>query len=197
MNWKDGPVPGGMPPVSRTILTTGRALACCVLTVAVLLVASPSDLQSADSVDDGSATSAPVEQPIPYSHKTHVALGLQCRDCHRIADPGFAAGYPSEATCMACHAAVKIESPHIQKLATFSANGQPVPWNRVYRVPDFVWFSHASHVEDASVGCETCHGEVASRDVLFQEEPTTMASCMECHARHSAPNDCDFCHDPG
>ncbi len=153
--------------------------------------------QSASGPEAAPPDPVPVQQPLPYSHKTHLALGLQCRDCHEIADPGFAAGYPAEAKCMACHASIKTESPHIQQLAKFSADGDPVPWNRVYRVPDFVWFSHASHVEDASVECETCHGPVAQRDALFQEKPTTMAACMDCHARNNAPNDCDLCHDPG
>ena len=153
--------------------------------------------QSDGGPEPARSAPVPVEQPLPYSHKTHVALGLQCRDCHEIADPGFAAGYPAEAKCMACHAAIKTDSPHIQQLAKYSEEGSPVPWNRIYRVPDYVWFSHASHVDDASVACETCHGPVAQRDALFQEKPTTMAACMDCHARNNAPNDCDLCHDPG
>lgn len=139
----------------------------------------------------------PVEQPLPFSHKAHVALGVQCTDCHAIADPGFAAGYPSEQTCMACHAAIATESPHIQKLAEFSKTKTPVPWVKIYRVPDYVWFSHASHVEDASIACESCHGPVAEREVLFKEKKTSMLACMDCHAKYSAPNNCDLCHDPG
>lgn len=172
----------------------GLALAAALLACLPVRWAFP---QSGLLPGDAPAEPVPVEQPLPYSHKTHVALGLQCRDCHAIADPGFLAGYPAEATCMACHSAIKADSPHIQQLARHSAEGSPVPWKRVYRVPDFVWFSHASHVLDASVQCETCHGPVAEREVLFQEKPTTMAACMECHARNSAPNDCDLCHDPG
>ena len=152
---------------------------------------------SADVSEPSPEDPIPVEQPLPYSHKTHVALGLECRGCHQIADPGFAAGYPAESFCMGCHSAIKTDSPHIQLLTKLEAQGEPVPWKRIYRVPDFVWFSHASHVEDAAVDCETCHGPVARRDALFQEMPTTMASCMDCHARNNAPNDCDFCHDPG
>ena len=162
-----------------------------------LVLAPWSMSQTAEAPPEAQADPVPVEQPLPYSHKTHVALGLQCRDCHQIADPGFVAGYPAETTCMACHTAVKTDSPHIQLLAKLSAEGTPVPWNRVYRVPDYVWFSHASHVDDASFDCEVCHGPVAQRDALFQEKPTTMAACMDCHARNSAPNDCDLCHDPG
>ncbi len=160
---------------------------------AVAVALSP----AAESDSEGQPDPEPVKQPLPYSHKVHVALGMQCRDCHSISDPGFLAGYPAEATCMACHSAIKTDSPHIQLLASLASTGEPVPWKRVYRVPDYVWFSHASHVEDAGVECATCHGPVAQRDALFQEKPTTMASCMQCHAIHNAPNDCDLCHDPG
>jgi len=139
----------------------------------------------------------PPEQPIPYSHKTHLTLGLKCLDCHAIKEPGFAAGYPAEEKCMACHAAVKTDSPHIQKLAAFAKEGKSVPWEKIYRVPDYVWFAHASHHTDAGISCETCHGPVAERQVMFKEKPTSMTSCMSCHAQHGAPNDCDFCHDPG
>ncbi len=162
-----------------------------------LLVAPWSYSQLAVAPGGDEDVPTPVEQPLPFSHKTHVALGVQCRDCHAIPEPGFAASYPPETTCMACHTAIKTDSPHIQRLKQFRAEEKPVPWNRVYMVPDFVWFSHASHVEDASIACEACHGPVAQRDVLFQEKPTTMAACMECHARNNAPNDCDLCHDPG
>lgn len=180
-------------------MSTAKLLArICTPLLGLALAAVPSGYpQEPESPDGEQAAPVPVEQPLPYSHKTHVALGIQCRDCHAIADPGFAAGYPAEATCMACHASIKSDSPHIQLLAKLNSEGAAVPWKRIYRVPDFVWFSHASHVEDAGVECETCHGPVAQREVLFQEKPTTMAACMECHARNNAPNDCDLCHDPG
>ncbi|MBI1356991.1 MAG: hypothetical protein GC160_21845 [Acidobacteria bacterium] len=139
----------------------------------------------------------PVEQPIAYSHKTHVGtLGLKCSDCHQPDDEGFLMRYPDEQKCMACHAAIKTDSPEIQKLAAFAAKAEKVPWNQIYRVPDYVWFAHASHSE-AGVECAACHGDVAQNDVLFKAKPTNMVSCMECHAEHNAPNSCDFCHDPG
>ena len=182
------------PKVVRRPHASGILRGICLL---ALLVAPWSWSQTAEAPPADPPAPVPVEQPLPYSHKTHVALGLQCRDCHQIADPGFAAGYPAETTCMACHTTIKTDSPHIQLLAKLNSAGEPVPWNRVYRVPDFVWFSHASHVEDASIDCESCHGPVAQRDALFQEKPTTMSACMDCPARNSAPNDCDLCHDPG
>lgn len=138
----------------------------------------------------------PPEQPIPFSHKLHVGLGAKCLDCHTIKGTGFAAGYPPSATCMACHAAIKAESPAIQKLAESEKSQRPIEWVKVYKVPDYVWFSHRTHAVDAKVSCETCHGPVAEREAIFKEKPTSMVSCMDCHAQHEAPNDCDLCHNP-
>ncbi|MEZ5403061.1 MAG: cytochrome c3 family protein [Bryobacteraceae bacterium] len=136
----------------------------------------------------------PPEQPIAFNHKLHVSKGVACKNCHAIKDPGFQAGYPKEAVCMGCHAIIKTDSPQIQKLAEHAKAKTAVPWVKVYQVPEYVWFSHASHVEDAKFECATCHGPVAEREALFKEKPTNMHSCMSCHAQHKAPNGCDFCH---
>lgn len=136
----------------------------------------------------------PVKQPIAYSHKTHVALGMKCTNCHTMPGEGFLATYPKESMCMGCHSSIKKDSPEIAKLAAFAAKKEPVPWKRVYRVPDIVWFNHVVHVKEAKTECGTCHGDVAQREVLFQEKSTSMQSCMACHAEHGAPNGCDFCH---
>ena len=140
----------------------------------------------------------PPEQPIPYSHKLHVGkLGLKCAECHPGDRDGFMMEYPSERKCMGCHAAIKTDSPHVEKLAEFADAGKSVPWARIYRVPDYVWFAHASHTDDAGIACQACHGPVAEREKLFKEKATNMIACMDCHAEKDAPNDCDFCHDPG
>ena len=141
------------------------------------------------------ALPAQTPQPIPFSHRAHTALGVKCLDCHTIRKPGFAAGFPSEATCMGCHATVKTDSEAVKKLAVYSKDKKPVPWVRVYRVPDYVWFSHESHFKGAQIACENCHGTVGERDVLTKEKPTSMASCMECHAARKAPVECNFCHE--
>lgn len=133
-------------------------------------------------------------QPIPFSHKQHTAQGIQCAGCHPIRDPGFQAGYPKESACMGCHASIKKDSPAIRKLADFAKSKQPVPWVKVYKVPDYVWFSHAAHAQDAKIACTECHGPVADRDVLAKERPTNMLSCMQCHAKRNVSNGCDFCH---
>jgi hypothetical protein len=138
---------------------------------------------------------APV-QPIPFSHKLHVSNGLQCKDCHTMPDPGDMETYPATSKCMACHTTIKKESPAIQKLAEFSKKGEDIPWKRIYRVPDYVSFSHKVHVESAKANCDTCHGPVKERDVMRKEKDTSMAACLECHKAHEASVACDLCHDP-
>jgi hypothetical protein len=119
-------------------------------------------------------------------------MGMKCTNCHTMPGDGFAATFPKETMCMGCHTTVKKESPEIQKLAAFAAKKEPVPWVRIYRVPDIVWFNHALHTKKND--CATCHGEVAQRPVLFQEKSTSMNTCMACHAEAGAPNGCDVCH---
>lgn len=177
------------------------SLARTFAAIAVLALSGPFGLSG--QTPQGSPAAAaeklplpPPEQPIPFNHKLHVGLGAQCRDCHAIKKPGFLAGYPAAATCMACHAAVKTDSPEIQKLAEAEKAQKPIEWVKVYKVPDFVWFSHQTHAVDAAVACETCHGPIAQREAVFKEKPTSMVACMDCHAQHSAPNDCDLCHNP-
>ena len=139
-------------------------------------------------------TVAPV-QPIPYSHKQHIALGLVCKNCHENADPGEAMGIPAVAKCMACHRTVAKDKPSIEQLAGFAERNAPVPWVRVYQIPSYVFFSHRAHLESGAT-CGNCHGPVEERDVLRRETDISMGGCMSCHKEKKAPNDCNFCHEP-
>ena len=133
------------------------------------------------------------EQPLPYSHKTHLKMGLKCAECHTMPGTGEAATFPAESKCMQCHVSVKKESPHIQKLSEFAKKNEPVPWIRIYKLPEFVWFSHKAH---AKAECARCHGAVAERDVITKEKPIDMNTCMGCHDEHKASNECNLCHNP-
>jgi hypothetical protein len=135
------------------------------------------------------------EQPLPYSHKQHLAIGLKCAQCHPMPEPGDFATLPKTEICMGCHTTVKKESPHIAKLGQFHSEGKKIPWAPVYRVPDWVFFNHKKHVAVEAVTCETCHGPVRERDVLRREKDISMAGCMECHRVKGASNDCLFCHE--
>ena len=138
---------------------------------------------------------ASVTQPVPFSHKQHTA-NVACNVCHATAEKAERAGMPPVAQCMLCHENVKRESPHIQKLAQYQKNNKPVPWVRVYRIPDFVFFSHAKHTA-AKVECAACHGPVEQRDVLAKEVATDMKTCMDCHKSRGASLVCNLCHELG
>lgn len=139
------------------------------------------------------AAEAPI-QPIPYSHKQHLALGLTCRDCHTMPDPGEIMGIPDGTSCMNCHRSIKENSPAIQKLAALAREKRPVPWVRVYQIPSYVEFSHKVHLEAGAL-CETCHGPVAERDRLAREGDVSMTGCMNCHRANKASLSCTYCHE--
>lgn len=153
-----------------------------------LLVALPLLLFAADPP-------APPKQPVPYSHKQHIALGLQCKNCHTNPEPGEMMGIPAVKVCMGCHTSVKKDSPHIQTLAKHAGEKTEPPWVRVYRIPSYVFFSHKAHLATGAK-CEICHGPVATREVLWKETNISMGGCMECHRQNKASNDCAYCHEP-
>ncbi len=136
---------------------------------------------------------APV-QPLPFSHKVHVGMKLQCKMCHANPDPGESMGIAEASVCMQCHSSIKADSPSIQKLASFAAQNRNIPWVRVYRIPSYVDFSHKTHLASGAT-CETCHGHVEQRDALFRETNVSMGACLECHRQHKAPIDCTACHE--
>lgn len=137
----------------------------------------------------------PIPQPLPYSHKTHVGLGLECKTCHTNADPGESMGIPKVSTCMGCHKTTKTESPHIQELAKALGEKREIKWKRVYQIPSYVFFSHRQHTDGGGT-CADCHGDVKARDVLAREGDISMGGCMACHAKKKASNDCNTCHEP-
>ena len=164
-----------------------------------VLCATGSASGQAQNVYKGKQEKLPVEvapQPIPFNHKKHTAAGVFCLDCHSGAPDNERAGLPSVEQCMLCHAAIATEHADVKQLAGMQLRGETLAWVRVYRVPDFVFFSHASHVK-AGEACATCHGPVEERQVLAKEVSTSMIQCMNCHAARQMSTDCHLCHDLG
>ena len=135
------------------------------------------------------------KHPLPFSHKTHVSQGLTCVECHTMPAPGDYAEIVGSTKCMHCHLTIKTESPSIQKLTWFHNNGRQIPWEPIYLIPDYVFFSHAVHVKEVGAQCVDCHGPVGKRDILAKERDISMTACMDCHRVKGGSLQCDYCHD--
>lgn len=135
------------------------------------------------------------EQPIPYPHDKHIALGLACLDCHSRADTSDRATIPSIRKCLLCHEKVANDGPGVRTLLDFAAKGYEAPWRRVYGFDRLahVKFRHAPHVR-AGVTCESCHGDVAKMTVASKAVNHTMGTCLSCHREQRADQDCAACH---
>lgn len=143
-------------------------------------------------------------QPIAFPHTVHVTTaGLDCQFCHRTVSTDEAAGVPAVAQCLFCHDFTRIDgeqsdSPtakaEIAKLIGDLIEGpEPVNWARVHRLPDHVQFVHAPHIQQG-FSCSTCHGDIASMEVVEQVRNLKMRDCVDCHRDNGAPTDCTTCH---
>lgn len=122
-------------------------------------------------------------QPIFFSHRRHAGVyEIDCLYCHSNSDLSTWALVPPTELCLGCHRVVKAASSEIAKLRGYRERGEPIPWERIYELADFVQFNHGRHVR-AEVECEECHGKVEEHDVLWRWSPLTMGWCLECHKK--------------
>ncbi|MEO8552499.1 MAG: cytochrome c3 family protein [Kofleriaceae bacterium] len=135
---------------------------------------------------------APLVQPIAFDHRHHVKDdGIDCLYCHENAERGPYAGVPDTARCMGCHAQIWNDSVTLAPLRASAETGQPIRWQRVHSLPDFVYFDHSIHVT-RGIGCVTCHGNVDEMAAVYQVEPLSMHWCVDCHrdpTPHLRPRD--------
>src|SRR5213080_3963024 len=126
---------------------------------------------------------SPVEQIVPFSHKHHVGdVGLDCRYCHTSVEKSAFAGMPPTHTCMTCHSQIFTRSPMLAPVVKSFQSGEPLPWNRVHDLPDFVYFNHSIHIAKG-VGCASCHGRVDDMPLTWRVATLHMDWCLDCH-RH-------------
>jgi len=159
------------------------------------------------------------KQPILFNHVVHAgSFQLACQYCHAQARRGTAAGLPSVERCMGCHKIIGAQdNPEIAKIQDYARRGQPIPWVRVFKVPEFTYFPHRPHVR-AGVACQTCHGPIERMSVVGAETGRTLSNdlmnlvglklappkltmgwCINCHRAQNlrganAPLDCVICH---
>ena len=141
------------------------------------LLVSYSYVRSAWATD----VDVPVQQPVQFSHEHHVAgLGVDCRYCHTTVETSASANIPPTYTCMSCHSQIWNTSPALQPVRDSLANNTSIEWNRVYNLPDYVYFNHSIHVAKG-VGCETCHGRVDQMPLMRKVVSLQMKWCLDCH----------------
>jgi hypothetical protein len=90
------------------------------------------------------------------------------------------AGMPTTKICMNCHAQIWADSPMLEPVRESYRTGKSLQWNRVHRLPDFVFFNHSIHVKKG-VGCATCHGRVDDMPLTRQTASLYMEWCLQCH----------------
>ena len=128
----------------------------------------------------------PVKQPIQFSHKHHVGDdGIDCRYCHTSVEKSSFAGLPSTQICLSCHSQLFRDSPALAPLHDSARKGEPIRWNRVHDLPDFVYFQHSIHV-NKGVPCLACHGRVDQMPLTRRVASLDMQWCLHCH--RSAPD---------
>lgn len=116
-----------------------------------------------------------------FSHKRHAEVKLACTFCHAGAAVKERAGFPAWKTCATCHVGMA------EKV---------IPSRRVYKLPDFAFFSHGKHAA-GKVECASCHGEMKMQATVELFRSTKMAACVECHKERGATVACNACHELG
>ena len=159
-------------------------------------------------------------QPIFFNHVVHAgSFQIPCQYCHADARRSEYAGMPSVERCLGCHKIIGVaDNPEIAKIGDYARRGVPIPWLRVFKVPEYAYFPHKAHI-GANVACQTCHGPIERMPVVGgdtgpslghdlarlvglqpPQRPLTMGWCVECHRRENitrgthAPLDCMACH---
>lgn len=153
-------------------------------------------------------------QPILFSHQLHAGtLQIDCIYCHSGATSGAQALVPSVSTCMNCHREVQPKNsqgqlkPGIATLLGYWERSEPIRWNKVHDLADFVYFDHSRHLA-AGLTCQECHGPVETMEHIRREHGMKMNWCLGCHKQTPidtiptseatlatrAPINCSTCH---
>ena len=129
-------------------------------------------------------------QPISFSHRVHAGVKqINCRFCHPFVDRSQNAGIPPMKKCFFCHTYIIPTHPQIVKEKEHYETQNPVPWLRIYFVPDYVKFRHLPHIKWGQIDCTDCHGDVATMDRL-RPVNFKMGFCVKCHRERKAVLDC-------
>ncbi len=143
----------------------------------------------------GAAGSGSGGQPIAFNHKLHKEAEVECVTCHIYVQTQRYAGKPTLQICLECHEEPMTDSSEEAKIQEYAKDQKEIPWKKISRTPDHVFFTHQRHV-GAMIQCETCHGEIGETTSPPSKPLKTlsMSECIDCHREYGADNDCLACH---
>jgi hypothetical protein len=81
---------------------------------------------------------------------------------------------------MTCHSQIWTGAPVLAPVRVSLADNKPLHWQRVARLPDYVYFNHSIHIS-RGIACVECHGRVDQMPLLARAKPFTMEFCLDCH----------------
>ncbi len=124
-------------------------------------------------------------QPVPFSHKIHAGqLGMDCRYCHSFGEVSSHSNVPTNQTCFNCHGAgkgnIRSASPKLELVVKANETGKSIPWVKVHKAPDYVYFNHSAHL-NRGISCVNCHGKINEMEVVRHEKEQSMGWCLDCH----------------
>lgn len=140
---------------------------------------------------------APVAQPLAFNHLKHTQdLSLGCEFCHPYVNTGRHAGLPNRDTCGICHQVQQGESAEAARVTQLLTQGEPLQFNKLFRLPAHVNYTHRRHVGIAKLECERCHGGIATTDRPPARPlvAVSMDFCLACHRASGQSLDCVACH---
>lgn len=133
------------------------------------------------------------EPPRPtVNHAAHLGREIECIDCHDPEETGEPR-MPQAETCFECHENLKEENERVrayfdsakQKDGTYKFT-RPAFW------PDLIP-NHKGHAK-YEVDCESCHGKPSDKAFARPDPVQLMDTCMSCHTKKNAANECATCH---
>jgi hypothetical protein len=139
----------------------------------------------------------PVPQPVAFNHLKHTEdLKLNCEFCHAYLKDGAHAGLPGARTCRMCHTTPQGTSAEAARVTTLIEQGDPLIFNKLFRLAPHVFYTHRRHVGIAELECYICHGNIAETErppdrALVKID---MDFCMDCHRDAGQTLDCNACH---
>lgn len=138
-----------------------------------------------------------VPQPVAFNHRIHTQqLGLACEFCHQYVQTSAHSGLPDATTCTICHSVTQGTSEEAARVTELLEAGDPLRFNKLFRMPDHVFYTHRRHVGIAELPCENCHGAIAEseRPPARPLVRVTMDFCIDCHREQGQTEDCNACH---